>query len=122
MWEKEKLLLMSNFSFSHSVFKRHVPQTHKNQGSFGKVLHNYLFVASEFFNSTFSKKNPRNCGIALCKNLDIFVKPPPCREQEIVVTTTIRCMCVHPCMRASICPNSSEPELLQLLWMDLKII
>ena len=24
LWEKEKLLLMSNFSFSHSVFKRHI--------------------------------------------------------------------------------------------------
>ena len=27
---------MSNFSFSHSVFKRHVLQTRKNQGFFGK--------------------------------------------------------------------------------------
>ena len=24
LWEKEKLLVTSNFSFSHSVFKRHV--------------------------------------------------------------------------------------------------
>ena len=37
-WEKEKLLVMSNFSFSHSVFKRLVLQTHKNQGLFGKGL------------------------------------------------------------------------------------
>ena len=29
---------MSNFSFSHSVFKRLVMQTHKNQGLFGKEL------------------------------------------------------------------------------------
>ena len=36
--EKEKLLVMSNFSFSHSVFKRHVLHTHKNQGLFGKGL------------------------------------------------------------------------------------
>ena len=34
--EKEKLLVMSNFSFSHSVFKRLVLQTHKNKGLFGK--------------------------------------------------------------------------------------
>ena len=27
---------MSNFSFSHSVFKRLVLQTHRNQGLFGK--------------------------------------------------------------------------------------
>ena len=38
LWEKEKLLVMSNFSFSHSVFKRLVLQTRKNQGLFGKGL------------------------------------------------------------------------------------
>ena len=38
MWEKEKLLVVSNFSFSHSVFKRLVLQTHKNQRLFGKGL------------------------------------------------------------------------------------
>ena len=36
LWEKEQLLVMSNFSFSHSVFKSHIQQTHKNQGLFGK--------------------------------------------------------------------------------------
>ena len=36
--EKEKLLVTSNFSFSHSVFKRLVLQTRKNQGLFGKGL------------------------------------------------------------------------------------
>ena len=35
LWEKEKLLITSNFSFSHSVLKRLVLQTHKNQGLFG---------------------------------------------------------------------------------------
>ena len=38
LWEKEKLLVMSNFSFSHHVFKGLVLQTHKNQGLFGKGL------------------------------------------------------------------------------------
>ena len=38
LWEKEKLLITSNFSFSHSVFKRLVLQTRKNQGLFGKGL------------------------------------------------------------------------------------
>ena len=38
LWEKEKLLAMSNFSFSRSVFKRLVLQTRKNQGLFGKGL------------------------------------------------------------------------------------
>ena len=38
LWEKEKLLVTSNFSFSHSVFKRLVMQTCKNQGLFRKGL------------------------------------------------------------------------------------
>ena len=29
LWEKEKLLVTSNFSFSHSVFKRPVSQGHQ---------------------------------------------------------------------------------------------
>ena len=36
--EKEKLLVMSNFSFFPRVFKRLVLQTRKNQGLFGKGL------------------------------------------------------------------------------------
>ena len=39
--EKEKLLVTSNFSFSHSVFKRLVLQTRKNQGLFGKGLKDF---------------------------------------------------------------------------------
>ena len=38
MWEKEKLLATSNFSFSHSVLKRFVLQTSKTQGLFRKLL------------------------------------------------------------------------------------
>ena len=38
MWEKEKLLVTSNFSFSQIVFKKLVLQTRKNQGLFGKGL------------------------------------------------------------------------------------
>ena len=40
--EKEKLLVTINFSFSHSVFKRLVQQTHKNQDLFGKGLTHYM--------------------------------------------------------------------------------
>ena len=36
--EMEKLLVTTNFSFSHSVFKRLALQTRKNQGLFGKGL------------------------------------------------------------------------------------
>ena len=38
MWQKEKLLVTSNFSVSHSVFKRFILKTRKNQGLFGKGL------------------------------------------------------------------------------------
>ena len=38
LWEKDKLLVSSNLSFSHSVFKRPALQTSKNQGLFGKGL------------------------------------------------------------------------------------
>ena len=38
LWEKEKLLVTSNFSFSHRVFKRFVLQTYKNNCLFGREL------------------------------------------------------------------------------------
>ena len=37
-------LVMNNFSFSHSVFKRLELQTHKNQGLFGKGLRSRAVV------------------------------------------------------------------------------
>ena len=44
LWEKEKLLVTSNFSFSHSVFKRLALQIRKNQGLFGKGLIKVLLL------------------------------------------------------------------------------
>ena len=44
LWEKEKLLVTSNFSFSHSVFKIVVLQTRKNQGLLGKGLNGKLDI------------------------------------------------------------------------------
>ena len=38
LWEKEKLLTTSNFSFSYSAFKRLVQKTLENKGLFGKGL------------------------------------------------------------------------------------
>ena len=38
LWENEKLLVLSNFSFSHRVFQRLLLQTRKNQGLFGKGI------------------------------------------------------------------------------------
>ena len=40
--EKETLLVTSNFSFSHSVFKRHVLQRRTNKELFRKGLRRYL--------------------------------------------------------------------------------
>ena len=45
-WEKVKLLVTSSFSFSHSVFRRLVLQTHKKKGLFGKGL-NIHFTSIE---------------------------------------------------------------------------
>ena len=42
LWEKEKLLARSNFSFSHNAFKRLVQRTRKNQGFLGKRLKRVL--------------------------------------------------------------------------------
>ena len=46
LWEKEKLLVTSSFSFSHSVFKRLVLQTRKSKGLFGKGLTSPGFYVS----------------------------------------------------------------------------
>ena len=48
LWEKEKLLITSNFSFSYTVFKRLVLQTRKNQGLFGKGLINKTSICMTF--------------------------------------------------------------------------
>ena len=49
LWEKEKLLIKSNFSFLHSLFKRLLLQTSKTKGLFGKGLKVHpLLVCSQF--------------------------------------------------------------------------
>ena len=70
LWEKEKLLLTSNFSFSHSVFKGTLPQTRKNQGLFGKGLNGgeqltayNMFLnnfRSDYLNGEPQRKNSRS--------------------------------------------------------------
>ena len=63
LWGKEKLMVSSNFSFSHSVFKWRVLHTRKNQGLFGKVL-NILFVTElhyfELLQAERITESPRN--------------------------------------------------------------
>ena len=48
LWEKEKLLITSNFSLSHSVLERLVLYTCKNQGLFGVKSHSFLSSAYSF--------------------------------------------------------------------------
>ena len=48
LWEKQKLLVMSNFFFSHSVFEGLVLQTRKNQFLFGKGLTGSLLSYGSF--------------------------------------------------------------------------
>ena len=58
--EKEKLLVTSNFSFSHSVFITLVLQTRKNQGLFGKRLKNrkrILLFSKVFFSITRNRES-----------------------------------------------------------------
>ena len=48
LWVKKKLLVMSNFSFSHSVFKRLTTDTEKPGLMFGQGLtHDKIFVLSK---------------------------------------------------------------------------
>ena len=46
LWEKEKLFIVSNFFFSHSVFKRLVLQTCNKNGLFGK---GYFYTKQQIF-------------------------------------------------------------------------
>ena len=74
--EKEKLLITSNFSFSHSVFKRLVLQTRENLGLFGKGLI-YIFCWMQ-----------ENANIALHQKKGFFDGPP----KKITVCKTIKCV------------------------------
>ena len=60
LWEKEKLLVTSNFSVSHGVFKKLVLQTRKNQGLFRKEL------------------NEKFCNVKACKSMNPFSGQSTC--------------------------------------------
>ena len=68
MWKKEKLLVMSNFSFSQSVFKRLVLQTRKNLGLFGKGLNPITprHTKQSWFRQPFSREKGENTGNQHC--------------------------------------------------------
>ena len=65
LWEKEKLLVTSNFSFSCSVFERLVLQTRKNQGLFGKGL-NLAQTNQNYGNNYYTDDNPWLYGQSEC--------------------------------------------------------
>ena len=50
LWEKEKLLVMSNFSFSHSVFKRLVSQGRQKVSLCGNGLDNKMWLFGKTYN------------------------------------------------------------------------
>ena len=70
-WEKEKLLVTSNFSFSRSVFKRPVLQTHENQDLFGKGLKTSFAILAPFKLSCANALNleqSKNCCVVRVKD------------------------------------------------------
>ena len=54
LWEKEELLVTSNFSFSHSVFKRLVQQTRKKTGLVWERMNAFFvcFIITTFIRLT----------------------------------------------------------------------
>ena len=67
LWEKEKLLVMSTFSFSHSVLKLLFLKTCKNQCLFGKRLKNGKKVQDVFV------KHGCPCSSHLFENCDLDI-------------------------------------------------
>ena len=64
---------MSNFSFSHSVFKRLVLQTRKNQGLFGKGLRSsgmIVFLVNKTSISTLSPERHALCAVTLFPSVE----------------------------------------------------
>ena len=56
LWEKDKLLVTSNFSFSRGVLKTFVLQTRKNKGLFGKGLNDLIKKKKNAFENTVEKR------------------------------------------------------------------
>ena len=54
LWEEEKLLVTSNFSFSHSVFQKLVLQTLKNKCLFWQGLRRQKLMDRMVFYTTFN--------------------------------------------------------------------
>ena len=112
---------VSNFAFSHCVFKRHVKnqgmQTRKNQGMFGKrlilLIHNYLLFTTQsrllttlkekaFENIVGKGENAGNqhfllfpqCFLPFPKQISIFQLHSICRLQMLSIWTSLKFCCV----------------------------
>ena len=73
LWEKEKLLTMSNFSFSHSVFKRLVLLTRKSQGLFGKGLNRIRVNMSLTGDTEQENSGLRTCAVSTLSDFLVTV-------------------------------------------------
>ena len=94
-WEKEKLLITSNFSFSHSAFKRPLLQTRKNQGLFGKKLMQSCPSWKGWF-CFFSDQMvciPSNLYCSVIFTLYILVKVKTCHHR--IYTRFFECACCN---------------------------
>ena len=115
MWEKEKLLVTSNFSFSHNVFHNYISLLRQNVALCGNGLRENLVLFQIFYlifyfillyraGWSISKKIKSNLSIwslgTIC--MIIFVKPA-CSKLDMVDTTSLRCMCVHLCVCVCVC-------------------
>ena len=103
-WEKEKLLVTSTFSFSHSVFHS-VLQTRKNQGLFGKGLRRKCWCVFLLF--------PVYFYIPCKTNVFGSVLESACQS---VCVSMYQCVCVSICVQntSNFSEQTSTTVLLQL--------
>ena len=87
MWEKEKLIVTSNFSFSHSVFKRLVSQGRQKVSLCGNGL-SYQDSEDRTFNRAFSDVSVVFREITLTISDSIETDSPV--ESEIVRVVSLR--------------------------------
>ena len=103
MWEKEKLLVTSNFSFSHSVFNRPVLQTRENQGLFGKGLNHIL----SYFDIQKCLRFSMVCEYN--SNIDLYLYPlqNQCSWGYTGISLSV-CQCVHVSVGVSGCVQNTS--------------
>ena len=83
MWEKEKLLITSNFSFSCIVFKKLVLQTHKRQGLFGKGLRSIILFALFFIQAKKAKKGEDSDEDYTTKSKQVNTESPGTKRPQV---------------------------------------